>query len=580
MLNLNNGEYWKERFEQLENSAHNRSVKTIQGIDAELRKAERTIDGQINAWYQRVAKNNNITMAEARKLLTDKELKEFKWDVQEYIKYGRENAVDEMWIKELENASARVHISRLEQIKLQTQQVCEELYGKQLGTIDDHIRQTYQNDYYHTLFEVQKGTNVGWNVASVDENMLEKLIKKPWTADGKNFSERIWGSKTQLIDSLHTNLTQMCMLGQSPDKAIKNIEKAFGTSRYQAGRLVMTESAYISSLAHKDAFNELDVEEFEVVATLDSRTSEICQEMDGQHFPMKDYEIGVTVPPFHPNCRSTTVPYFDDEFSKGERVARDKDGNRVYVPSDMTYKEWKKTFVGNTNTLTNSPKDNIINTPNKSSDDKYNEILDRLQRNNVDYNPVVGHTTKLTQEEVINTISGGDMTGGSCASVGLAYIGQKQGWNVLDFRGGMSENIFSNSANLKKWSEMKVMKVLRADGASSMTVGKRLLKQVEVGKEYYLCVGRHASIVRKTDEGVLQYLELQSATQSGWRDFHDKTLNWRFGCSTRSDNSSYWDFMLDIDESDFTSNDDFRTLLGYINTDANAQRKGSNGTIK
>jgi SPP1 gp7 family putative phage head morphogenesis protein len=194
------------------------------------------------------------------------------------------------------------------------------------------------------LYEVQRGINVGWNVASVDENLLSKVIGKPWTADGKNFSERIWGSKSQLISSLHTNITQMCMLGQSPDKAIRNIEKSFGSSRYQASRLVMTESAYFGSIARKDALKELDVEEFEVVATLDSHTSDMCQDMDGQHFPMSDFVVGVTAPPFHPNCRTTTCPYFADD--EGMRVARDDNGNRVYVPSNMTYKEWKGEFVG------------------------------------------------------------------------------------------------------------------------------------------------------------------------------------------------------------------------------------------
>lgn len=95
----------------------------------------------------------------------------------------------------------------------------------------------------------------------------------------------------------------------------------------------------------KSAFNDLDVEKVEIVATLDSHTSTICQDMDGQTVDMKDYEPGVTVPPFHVFCRSVTVPYFDDNFGGGERAARDADGNTYYVPDDMTYKEWKKRYV-------------------------------------------------------------------------------------------------------------------------------------------------------------------------------------------------------------------------------------------
>lgn len=119
------------------------------------------------------------------------------------------------------------------------------------------------------------------------------------------------------------------------------------TSRASAGRLIMTEQAFFSSAAQKDCFVELDVEQFEIVATLDSRTSEICRGMDGKHFPMSEWKIGVTAPPFHVNCRSTTVPFFADDFGVvGERAARDEaTGETYYVPANMTYKQWKQAFV-------------------------------------------------------------------------------------------------------------------------------------------------------------------------------------------------------------------------------------------
>ena len=116
-------------------------------------------------------------------------------------------------------------------------------------------------------------------------------------------------------------------------------------SKANAGRLVMTESAYFSSAAQRECFKELDVERYEIVATLDGHISDICQEMDGKVFKMSKYEEQITAPPFHVNCRSCTAPYFDDEFTKGEqRATRDEDGNTYYVPDDITYKEWKNTL--------------------------------------------------------------------------------------------------------------------------------------------------------------------------------------------------------------------------------------------
>ena len=265
-----------------------------------------------------------------------------------------------------------------------------------------------------------------------------------------------------------------------------------------------------------------------------------------------------------------------------KRQGLDKD----LVVNEMTYPEWekwKKSLVNSGNGATINVGTSVIKKPKKSMDANYNRLLAGLNGFDVEYNPVTNHASKLTESEIITALAGGDMTKGSCASVGLAYIGQKQGWNVLDFRDGESRRMFSGSSFLKTLSEMNGMKALTAQGASSMTVANRLLKMVEPGKEYYLAVGRHAAIVRKNDAGVLQYLELQSKNRSGWTDFDGNpryTLKTRFGCTQTSGAAADYDFMLDITESDFTSSDDFRSLLGFLNTEENAQRKGQHGTIK
>lgn len=340
-----NSVYWKSRFELLEQAANQEGSKLYQFIEHQYMKAQKEIDNQIQAWCQRFATNNQISMEDARKLLTSKELKELKWDVQDYIRYGEENALNRVWMKQLENASTRYHISRLEALKLQTQQSMEVLFGNQIDGIDSLMKQIYSDGYYHTAFEIQKGFGVGWNVPAIDQRKLQKVISKPWAADGKNFSDRIWQNKTKLTNELHNELTRMCILGESPDKAIKNIAKRMNVSAANAGKLIMTESAYFASAAQKDSFNNLDVERFEVVETLDSHTCPICGELDGKVFDMKDFEPGVTAPPFHPWCRGCTVPHFDDEFSIGERAARGHDGKTYYVPDSMKYPEWKKSFV-------------------------------------------------------------------------------------------------------------------------------------------------------------------------------------------------------------------------------------------
>lgn len=343
---MRNRDYWQMRFRQLEDARHKTDLSTILKLETQYQQAQQEIEGQISTWYQRFADNNGITMAEARQWMQGKDLQEFKWTVQQYIDYGRENALNGQWMKELENASAKFHISKLEALQIQTQQSLEKLFGNQADMIDRAMGRAYTGAYYRTAYELQKGFNVGFNVPGIDQKQLDKVLVKPWAADGFNFSERIWNNKNKLISELHGELSRNILTGQDPQKAINSLAKKMGASKSNAARLIQTEQAYFSSAAQAECFSDLGVEEYEIVATLDSRTSDICRNLDGQHFPMKDYEAGVTAPPFHVNCRSTTVPYFPDNFGQiGERAARDADGKTYYVPDDLKYSDWKAAFV-------------------------------------------------------------------------------------------------------------------------------------------------------------------------------------------------------------------------------------------
>ena len=398
---MNNGEYWQKRFELLEQAAHQQGVQCYADIEKQYRQAQKQLEGQIAAWYQRFASNNGVTLAEAKRMLNAKELAELKWDVNQYIQYGQENAINGTWVKQLENASARFHISRLEALKLQTQQSIEVMFGNQLDSIDSTMRNVYKSGYYHTAYEIQKGVGIGWDFSALDDKQISKVINKPWAVDGKNFSERIWGNRQKLVNELNNTLTQNIILGKDPQKAIDEIARKMNTSKTNAGRLVMTEEAFFSSAAQKDCFTELDVEQFEIVATLDSHTSDICRGMDGKHFKMSEWKVGETAPPFHVHCRSTTVPYFDDEFDAvGERAARNEETGKTYfVPGNMTYKEWDKAFVqGDKSDLQEINPDDTIKTEEQNfdiegnttklkgamSDKDYAEYLARLNNHSND----------------------------------------------------------------------------------------------------------------------------------------------------------------------------------------------------
>lgn len=591
---MTNAEYWKQRFTQLEAAQNRKGATAYFEMEKQYKAAQNELEAQIARWYQRFADSNGISLAQAKQWLKGQDLAEFKWDVKEYIKYGKENAINGAWMQELENASSKFHISRLEALQIQTQNSLETMFAQQMGTMKKALSDVYASGYYHTAYTVQQGFGLGWDIAGLDQAQIEKVLSKPWAVDGYNFSTRIWNSKTKLIGEVHNELSKNLLTGADPQKAIDSLAKKMGTSKSNAGRLVMTEQAYFSSAAQKDCFNDLDVEEYEIVATLDSHTSDICRSLDGKVFKMSDYKPGVTAPPFHVYCRSTTAPHFKDNFDAGERVARGADGKTYYVPDDVTYSEWKKAFVDGDksgfaevqkNHFSRTEKRGTIKPKEQSEAAKF--IEQACTTENVEHRAVQALPKQLTSDEIIERLAGGDMTQGSCSSLAFAYIGNKNGLDVLDFRDGGSRRVFSMNKNI-----MKMLELPGVEG--SITKVKKevqgtidVLKNLELNKEYYLATGKHAAIVRKLDTGY-QYLELQSKYQNGWMPFERygsmaTTLNKRFGCRKTVDKSFgyVWErtvILMDVDS--FKDNEEFEQLLGYINTAVDKQRKGALGDVR
>lgn len=338
-------EYWKNRMEDIEKKSHDKGVKYAEFAEEQFYRAQKSIEKEIALWYARIAENNGISYSEAQELLRKDELEEFHWSVEEYIKKGELSNYTDQWKAQLENASAKVHIKRLEAMKLQIQQECELLYGNLHDGLDEKLREVYTEGYYRTAYEIQKGTGVGYAFNRLDNRKIEEAVNTAWAQDGKNFSDRLWQEKDKLVRELNAELTQSIIMGGDCSKAIEKIAKRLNVSKHNAGRLVMTEAAAIHARSQQKCYEELAVEEFEFLATLDSKTSVICQMMDRKHFPMEQYEIGVTAPPMHPWCRSCTVPYFEDDKALSKRAARGEDGKTYLVPADMTYEEWTECFV-------------------------------------------------------------------------------------------------------------------------------------------------------------------------------------------------------------------------------------------
>ena len=212
-------------------------------------------------------------------------------------------------------------------------------------------------------------------------------------------------------------------------------------------------------------------------------------------------------------------------------------------------------------------------------------IFDRIFRRNdsldkslkgVEHRPIERATEERTEQQIISSISGGDMTEGSCSSLALAYVGNRAGYVVYDFRDGQSRTVFSTRRSIEQIANLEGVNSVILRGTDDTLCAERLMASMETGREYYMATGAHAAIVRLNDEGHYQYLELQSGIPSnnGWQPLTLNALSVRFGCED-GQAMECSNYLIELDS--LQNNTEFLNLLGYINTDESAQVRGASG---
>ena len=240
-------------------------------------------------------------------------------------------------------------------------------------------------------------------------------------------------------------------------------------------------------------------------------------------------------------------------------------------------KETKNAYNWNKNEWEATPV--VRDMPPKGNTDskEYSSMVDALEKANVEYRPIQLAEQGRTEQDIINRLSGGDMTKGSCSSLALAYAGNKAGYDVLDFRDGDSRSFFSSRNSIQTVADMPGVNSTVLQGTNDIATANQLLSGIQAGKEYYLATGGHAAIVRRDGNGY-QYLELQHPSNgNGWHNLNDYMLRQRFGCkdSRPYECSSY---LMDVDS--LANSSEFRNLLGYINTASSSQKKGIYGNVR
>ncbi|MDY2918116.1 MAG: minor capsid protein, partial [Anaerococcus sp.] len=206
---------------------------------------------------------------------------------------------------------------------------------------------------------------------------------------GSNYSENIWTNSYLIAKRAEQAITKNIIAGKSINNLTNELERVYGNKhRANIKRLLRTETAYIKGQGDILAYKKLKVEEYEILATLDNRTSSICRSKDGKHYPIDEATVGENYPPFHPNCRTTTIKYRED-YGDRTRLAKDKDGKNVKVPLGIKYEDWKK-WIENQELGYIKNKENLLKiSPNSSL-----EIINRVKNGEIKLNSNRGHYEK------------------------------------------------------------------------------------------------------------------------------------------------------------------------------------------
>lgn len=333
--------YWLNRTEKLFLEGEKDTFDVIKQMKTQYEEAVKKIEQQLLIFYGRYQSATGISMQELNRRLNKEELLDFKKNVIKLAEYAKEHKFDINYQKNIEALKYLTNISRLKELQTNINFEIEKLTNEIDNQINETLSSTYENGYYKTIFNAQQITGMSTAFTVLNLDAIQKAISTPYMVE--NYSQVLWRNKESLLNILEKQIPQGIILGYNPKKVAQLASKKLDTNYKATARLVRTEYNLILNDATAEGYAQCDIDKYQLLATLDNRTSEICREMDGKVFELSRKAVGVNYPPFHPNCRTTTIAYFEpDEFdAPAVRLAKDIDGNYYEVPANLTYKEWE-----------------------------------------------------------------------------------------------------------------------------------------------------------------------------------------------------------------------------------------------
>lgn len=281
-------DYWEKRQTELMQRLEKGTENTIKSLIQSYEQATKNINKEISRIYRNYSKLDVLDKKVLNQLLNKKETDTYRKNLLTTINNNIKNEdIKQKMLLKYNSSAYSFRISRYEQL-----QQCIDLELKKLADIEQQITKiryvdTIKEGYYHNIYNVQKATGLGFNFSQIDNKTINLLLSEKWT-DNANFSQRIWKNSEKLGNYLKAQLTADTMSGKTIQKIASELSGYMNVGLYNATTLVRTEVNHFANEAEMLSYEELDIEKYRFIATLDNVTCKHCAELDNKVFNLKD----------------------------------------------------------------------------------------------------------------------------------------------------------------------------------------------------------------------------------------------------------------------------------------------------
>ena len=191
------------------------------------------------------------------------------------------------------------------QMQGQLRQALNKLGEKQIALLTKEFELHFFDIYYSFALPGVDAFN------TIDAEGARRMINAIWLADGKHFTQRIWGNTERLVETLNDQLVHTVVAGKKTTELKHLLMDRFNVSYSRADTLVRTELAHVQTVAAKQRYEDYGIKKYRILGNDDDSCGNHgvdCHEMDGKEFLFAEMVQGKNAPPFHPNCKCSIVP--------------------------------------------------------------------------------------------------------------------------------------------------------------------------------------------------------------------------------------------------------------------------------